>query len=199
MTDADFIGMFEEADWMNFKSGQFRIGFIEPEGIAVFSAGAPVGFRIIREALLVDLLLHLSRLLDLAGTGQRTNRSLQRAIVTLVERKLPAWVVVRLGADLDFVTAAFKQLNLESIRNKLVAHTDLSTSRGGEWPNVPVADIVGMCERVNRLTSDIVELATGNAPPILLSVVGEMTSIRNQIRMACKQLQIAIPDDLPTG
>ncbi len=96
-----------------------------PETFQLLKWAANGFFRVVQDTLASEILLTISRLTDARQTGRRDNLSLDQLTHSVDQSKFPV-----LRAEIDKRLTQSKQACAfaRDVRNKLLAHSDLSTS-----------------------------------------------------------------------
>jgi hypothetical protein len=123
-----FYRFWNECAWLHFKWGEFRILFgTKPERVKILNAAAGKFFRIVQDALLENVLLHIARLVDAPETGRKWNLTLQR---------LPGLVAPAIKAQTQELLDRCVEESAFAVdrRNRYIAHRDyhLALGKGAE-------------------------------------------------------------------
>ncbi len=115
-----YTALCNELIWLYAKWLEYRKLYAQsPERIDLLNEAASSFFGMIQAVLWDDILLHLARLTDKRGSGDRTNLTIQRLPDLVTDTQLQARLQLLVTAALE--TCAF----LENWRNKRLAHADL--------------------------------------------------------------------------
>lgn len=129
-----FYCLWNECAWLHLKWSEYVILFgSKPERLSLLNTTAPAFFRLIRDSMWEDVLLHICRLTDPTqsiGKQKKQNLTLQR-LPPLVEPALRLKVERLLQAALE--KCAFAR----DWRNRRIGHRDLGLALKG--PAVPLA------------------------------------------------------------
>ena len=115
-----YHALYNEVAWIHAKWNQYRKLYAKSEKCTrLLKDTAPFFFRVVRDSLIDDVLLHLARLTDSSGTHRKQNLTLLRLPEAVTDSELRR----QINDQVDVVQERTK--SVRDWRNKRLAHRDL--------------------------------------------------------------------------
>jgi hypothetical protein len=127
----------EDVSWLHAKWNVFKqLYATSEETVELLNDSAPVFFRICQDVLADDILLTISRLNDPYRTFGKDNLSMERLAAYVDGSKYPD---LKAAIEILLVEAQDKCGFARELRNRRIAHSDLTTRLEAEANPLPVA------------------------------------------------------------
>jgi AbiU2 len=151
-----YHALWNEVAWVHAKWNQYRQLFAkDAETIDVLNRTGAFFFRVVQDVLWEDTLLHIARLTDPPGSGQRENLTITRFEVLISDVKVRLEVQVLIALALE--KAAFAR----AWRNKHLAHRDLARALQQSAETLPPASRQMVQEALNAI-ADVMNALEGH-------------------------------------